>query len=142
MPFASDVEFGRLHAAVRFVLPLLPALAASSPIVEGQNSEKLDARLGFYSQNQKKIPSIIGAMIPEAVFTEADYRKEVLQPIADDIKPYDTAGVLEAEWLNSRAAIPKFEKSCLEIRVLDITECISSDLAIVETGGSPGQKPM
>ncbi|MHC4769007.1 MAG: glutamate-cysteine ligase family protein, partial [Planctomycetota bacterium] len=30
LPFANDDEFGRLHAAVRAILPILPALAASS----------------------------------------------------------------------------------------------------------------
>ena len=34
LPFSSDEEFGRLHAAIRLLLPLLPALAASSPLVE------------------------------------------------------------------------------------------------------------
>ncbi len=34
LPFADDEEFGRLHAAIRLLLPILPALAASSPIVE------------------------------------------------------------------------------------------------------------
>ena len=35
LPFANDDEFRRLHAAVRVVLPLVPALAASSPISAG-----------------------------------------------------------------------------------------------------------
>src|SRR6185436_8561391 len=30
LPFSGDEELGRLHAAVRLLLPLLPALAASS----------------------------------------------------------------------------------------------------------------
>jgi gamma-glutamyl:cysteine ligase YbdK (ATP-grasp superfamily) len=42
LPFADDAEFGRLHAAIRLLLPILPALAASSPIVEGQKTEWLD----------------------------------------------------------------------------------------------------
>lgn len=133
LPFNGDEQFGRLHAAVRVVIPLLPALAASSPFVEGKLSEKVDARLGFYSANQKRIPSIIGPMIPEAVFTRSSYREKILDPITRDIAPYDDDDVLEAEWLNSRTAIAKFEKSCIEIRVLDITECVASDLAIVET---------
>jgi glutamate---cysteine ligase / carboxylate-amine ligase len=37
LPFANDEEFARLHAAIRLVLPLLPALAASSPFVEGRH---------------------------------------------------------------------------------------------------------
>src|SRR5689334_6581131 len=35
LPFANDEEFARLHAAIRAVLPLVPALAASSPIADG-----------------------------------------------------------------------------------------------------------
>ena len=36
LPFDGDDEFGRLHGAIRALLPLLPALAASSPFVEGR----------------------------------------------------------------------------------------------------------
>jgi len=32
LPFANDAQFARLHAAIRLILPLLPALAASSPM--------------------------------------------------------------------------------------------------------------
>lgn len=32
LPFADDQEFARLHAAIRFLLPIVPALAASSPV--------------------------------------------------------------------------------------------------------------
>jgi glutamate---cysteine ligase / carboxylate-amine ligase len=32
LPFSDDSQFARLHAAVRLLLPLLPSLAASSPI--------------------------------------------------------------------------------------------------------------
>ena len=35
LPFADDAEFGRLHAAIRFLLPLLPGLTASSPVMDG-----------------------------------------------------------------------------------------------------------
>ena len=46
LPFADDAQFARLHAAIRLVLPLLPALAASSPIAEGSviGSPRLPAR--------------------------------------------------------------------------------------------------
>src|SRR5665811_1134453 len=38
LPFADDNEFARLHAASRLVLPILPALAASSPIAEDKDA--------------------------------------------------------------------------------------------------------
>lgn len=44
LPFADDAEFGRLHAAIRLLLPLLPALAASSPYQEGRATGLLDTR--------------------------------------------------------------------------------------------------
>ena len=68
LPFADPVEFGKLHAAIRLVLPLLPALCASSPILGGKASGYLDTRLTYYKTNQSRIPSITGQVIPEAIF--------------------------------------------------------------------------
>ncbi|HET9233312.1 MAG TPA: glutamate-cysteine ligase family protein, partial [Candidatus Eisenbacteria bacterium] len=48
LPFANDAEFGRLHAAIRLVLPLLPALAASSPARSGRLTGFMDTRLNVY----------------------------------------------------------------------------------------------
>jgi gamma-glutamyl:cysteine ligase YbdK (ATP-grasp superfamily) len=64
LPFFDDEEFAKLHAAVRIVLPLLPALCASSPILDGQLTGMLDTRLKYYRTNQSKMPSITGRVIP------------------------------------------------------------------------------
>ena len=45
LPFYDDGEFGRLHSAIRLVLPLVPALAASTPILDGRMNAVLDSRL-------------------------------------------------------------------------------------------------
>jgi len=45
LPFRGDGEFNRLHTAVRLLLPLLPALAASSPYADGRRAPCLDMRL-------------------------------------------------------------------------------------------------
>jgi carboxylate-amine ligase len=131
LPFASDEEFGRLHAAIRIALPLLPGLAASSPLVEGRVTGRKDSRLGFYMENQRRIPSIIGTVIPERVFTEADYERVILQRIYKDIAPQDPEGVLSDEWLNSRGAIARFQRNAIEIRVLDIQESPIADFAVI-----------
>jgi gamma-glutamyl:cysteine ligase YbdK (ATP-grasp superfamily) len=131
LPFANDEEFARLHAAIRIALPLLPGLAASSPLVEGKITGIHDNRLNFYSQNQKRIPSIIGDIIPEAVFTQKDYEEKILRRIEKDVAPHDAEGVLEGEWLNSRGAIARFERNAIEIRVLDIQECVAADFAVI-----------
>jgi gamma-glutamyl:cysteine ligase YbdK (ATP-grasp superfamily) len=131
LPFQGDEEFGRLHAAIRLALPLLPALAASSPLVEGKMTGKLDNRLDFYSQNQKRISSIIGHIIPERVFSQADYEHTIFAAIKRDIAPHDPEGILEEEWLNSRGAIARFERDAIEIRLLDIQESLAADFAVI-----------
>ncbi len=131
LPFGNDEEFGRLHAAIRLVLPLLPALAASSPIVEGHPSGWLDSRLEAYRQNARRVPSVAGHVVPEPVFTRADYEREILGAMYRDIAPLDPQGLLRFEWLNARGCIARFERGSIEIRLLDIQECPLADLAIV-----------
>ncbi len=131
LPFAGDVEFARLHAAIRLLLPVLPALAASSPIVEGQLTGMLDYRLEAYRLNARKIPSITGRVIPETVSSRGDYEAVILGPMYRDIAPFDPECILRHEWLNSRGAIARFDRSAIEIRVLDIQECPLADLAVL-----------
>jgi glutamate---cysteine ligase / carboxylate-amine ligase len=130
LPFAGDEEFGRLHTAVRALLPALPALAASSPLVAGRPSGLLDTRLEFYRTNARRVPSVTGLVIPEPVFTRADYEREILAPIYADLAPLDPDGILRHEWVNARGAIARFDRSAIEIRVLDVQECPAADLAI------------
>ena len=128
--FDSDEGFARLHAAIRVLLPILPAIAASSPAADGALTGWLDTRLDYYRNNQKSIPSITGQVIPEPVFSQADYEREIYQRLRRDIAPFDPDGVLEAEWLNSRGAIARFDRNAIEIRVLDIQECPLADVSL------------
>jgi gamma-glutamyl:cysteine ligase YbdK (ATP-grasp superfamily) len=131
LPFYDDEEFAKLHAAVRLILPILPALCASSPILDSKFSGMLDTRLHYYKTNQAKLPSITGKVIPEAVFSRRTYFNAVYEKIKSDIAPYDNDEVLDPIWVNSRGAIPRFDRGSVEIRVMDIQECPSADLAIV-----------
>jgi gamma-glutamyl:cysteine ligase YbdK (ATP-grasp superfamily) len=130
LPFAGDGEFARLHAAIRLILPLLPALAASSPIADGQPTGLLDFRLDAYRNNCRITPSVCGRVVPETIETEAEYDAKLLRPMFDEIARYDREGVLAHEWLNSRGAIARFDRSAIEIRVIDAQECPHVDLAI------------
>lgn len=130
LPFAGDAEFARLHAAVRLVLPILPALAAASPLADGRPGAHLDGRMAAYCTAVRRVPSVIGQVIPDTVGSEAEYRDRVLAPMYRDIAPLDPEGLMRHEWLNARGAIPRFERSALEIRVIDVQECPLADLAI------------
>ena len=76
LPFTGDEEFGRLHAAIRLVLPIIPALAASSPLVEGRHGGFMDQRLEFYRVNQRSVPLVTGRVIPEGVFDIPSYQTD------------------------------------------------------------------
>ena len=130
LPFAGDAEFERLHAAVRLVLPLIPALAASSPYADGRDTGCADYRMQVYAHNADLVPSIGGMVVPETVHGRADYEARILQPMYRDIAAFDPEAVLRHEWLNSRGAIARFDRSAIEIRVIDTQEHPGADLAV------------
>jgi len=128
--FGDDEEFAKLHAAIRLVLPVLAPLAASSPVVEGEVTGLLDTRLEVYRTNSTRVPLVTGRVIPEPVFTEADYEKEILEPLYREIAPLDPDETLRHPWLNARGAIAQFVRDAIEIRVIDMQECPGADVAI------------
>lgn len=130
LPFYDDKEFEKLHAAIRVILPLLPGLCASSPILEGQITGFKDTRLEFYKTNQKEIPELTGLVIPERSFSKLDYNTTIFEPIKRAIKPYDKNTILDQHFLNSRGAIARFDRNAIEIRLMDIQECPKADIAI------------
>jgi gamma-glutamyl:cysteine ligase YbdK (ATP-grasp superfamily) len=130
LPFADDREFARLHTAIRLVLPLVPALAASSPFAEGAGTGFRDYRLAVYATNSSRFPSITGAVVPDVVRSRREYERHVLAPMYDAIADIDPDGVLRHEWLNAHGAIARFDRNAIEIRLADAQECPLADLAI------------
>jgi glutamate---cysteine ligase / carboxylate-amine ligase len=131
LSFDGDDELKALHSAIRWLLPIIPALSASSPAADGKLTGFLDTRLETYRHNQRKIPSICGGVIPEPVASVDEYYQKILQPMWKDIAPHDPESILQEEWLNSRGAIVRFDRSAIEIRILDTQECPGMDLAIL-----------
>lgn len=129
-PFDGDEEFALLHSAILLVLPLVPALTAASPFRDGQVTGLLNSRIDTYRSNQGRCPLIAGDIIPEAIFSEQEYREKILAPMFEQIRPLDPDGVLQHEWLNSRGAIARFDRNAIEIRLLDVQECPRADLAL------------
>lgn len=133
LPFADDKEFEKLHAAIRLLMPIVPALTASTPILDGKKTGFLDTRLEVYRKNQIKIPSITGKVIPEKVYSKKEYEEIIFNKIYNDIKPFDSENILQFEWLNSRGAIARFDRNTIEIRIIDIQEAPIVDVALVYT---------
>lgn len=130
LPFADDREFARLHAAVRVILPIVPALAASSPFQEGRWGGHMDGRVAAYRVNARRVPSVTGHVVPEPATGRAQYERDVLGRIYSDLAPYDPEGVLRHEWVNARGAIARFGRGSIEVRLIDAQESSKADLAV------------
>ncbi|MEZ4270603.1 MAG: glutamate-cysteine ligase family protein [Myxococcota bacterium] len=133
LAFGNNYEFGQLHAAIRLILPILPALAASSPLKDGKLTGLMDTRVEVYRHNADRIPQVAGQVIPERAFTRREYEAVILHPIYQALEPHDPEGVLRHEWANSRGCIARFDRGAIEIRLLDIQECPLADIAIANT---------
>jgi gamma-glutamyl:cysteine ligase YbdK (ATP-grasp superfamily) len=69
-------------------------------------------------------------VVPEPAATRAQYESEILRPIYDDLAALDPEGILRYEWVNARGCIARFDRSAIEIRVLDLQETPRADVAI------------
>ncbi len=132
LPFQTDEEFALLHSAIRVILPILPGIAASSPVMDGAITEYRDARLFVYTNNAATRPVIAGDVVPDAIFSEAEYREKILDPIDRELITMGADDVLEAIWVNSRGAMARFDRGSIEIRLIDVQENPRQDLAIAD----------
>ena len=132
LSFDGDSEFAELHAAIRLLLPLIPAIAASSPYLDGKYSGMKDARIEVYRHNQDKVPEITGEVIPEQAYSYDEYDKQIFDKVKKAIAPHDPEHLLNHYFLNSRGAIARFDRGAIEIRLVDIQECPNADIAIAE----------
>jgi len=131
IPYKDEKTAILIHNILANVCAYLPAISSSSPIYEGKFGDYIDNRLHFYMENQKKIPSIVGDVIPEYVFSFKQYRNEIIGKYSTDLaKAGANKCLLNKEWVNSRGTIIRFDRKAIEIRIMDEQECIKSDVAL------------
>src|SRR5262249_43952074 len=73
----------------------------------------------------------IGSYIPEVALDQEDYYRVVLQPLARALADRGL-GEVDYNVVNSRAAVPYFDRGVISIAVADMQECVSADTAIAE----------
>ncbi|MEZ6090747.1 MAG: glutamate-cysteine ligase family protein [Pirellulaceae bacterium] len=130
LPFANDGDFARLHAAVRILLPILPALTAGSPIMDQCRGTWLDMRMRAVRDHCCRVPFLTGQLIPEPFFDEATYRREIFDGLENAIEPFNASGVFDPNFLNARGAIARFDRGSIEVRVMDVQEHPAVDVAV------------
>ncbi len=132
LPFADDQLFGRLHTAVRMVLPIIPAISASSPFLKGKRARGSSSRILAILDDHPEMPELTGDGIPEVALDQADYYRIVLEPIAMALAKRGLSATVDYQMANRRLAIPSFERGTITITAADMQECPSSDAAVAE----------
>jgi carboxylate-amine ligase len=131
LPFGeTEAETVQLHNAVCCLLPYLPALAASSPYHDGRLGPSVCNRMAFYKTNQKRIPELTGRVVPEYMTSVAQYRRDVFERIYAALDRIPGTARIRREFVNSRGAILRFDRDALEVRVVDLQECVRMDVAV------------
>lgn len=131
LSFAGDEEFFRLHTALRALLPIIPALSAGTPWAHGILVDDADVRLREYRRGVRNMPGLTGIRMPELVRSQEAYERDILSKNHALVADHPLGYRLQKEWLNNRAAIPRFERSALEIRLMDAQESPLAEAAIV-----------
>jgi carboxylate-amine ligase len=131
LPFLKETDAIQTHNQLANLCAYLPAITASSPIFDGKNGSDIDNRLKFYKINQKEVPSVTGDVIPQYTYSLTQYKRDVIGRFSRDLeKAGADKTLLFREWVNSRGVIFRFDRSALEVRVMDEQECIKSDVAL------------
>jgi carboxylate-amine ligase len=134
LPFNGDEQFGRLHAAVRLLLPVLPGLAASSPLKDGSLTGILDNRLDVYQGNSARMCH----PWPEDVIPEAGVhgRETIVVRFSNGCTTTSHRSIRMAFCRTSfsilAVRLPGSIEGSIEIRVIDIQECPAADLAVLQ----------
>jgi len=130
LPMGRGNEAVAMLNAATLVIPYLPALAASSPMYDGELRETVDNRLEWILEHQRAVPESQGEILPEYVESLTDYRRNILQPMYTALDRHPGTEALRHDFFNARGAVLKLSRRALEIRVLDMQECVKLDIAI------------
>ncbi|MBS7633509.1 hypothetical protein KEJ15_07850, partial [Candidatus Bathyarchaeota archaeon] len=131
LPYSNEKDGVLQHNLLSNLCPFLAAIASASPIFEGKLGSHVDNRLHFYMENQREVRSVTGDLVPEYVFSLAQYKKQIIGRYSFDMaKAGADKCILNKDWVNSRGVIFRFDRKALEIRVMDEQECVKSDVAL------------
>jgi glutathione synthase/RimK-type ligase-like ATP-grasp enzyme/gamma-glutamyl:cysteine ligase YbdK (ATP-grasp superfamily) len=130
LPMGREEEATAMLNASALLVPYLPALAASSPMHDGELQPHADSRLAWILEHQARIPESQGEIVPEYVEGLSDYRKRILGPMYAALDRLPDAGELRHDFFNARGAVFKLGSKRMEVRVLDAQECVRMDIVV------------
>jgi carboxylate-amine ligase len=130
LPFASEFEFERLFGALRFVMPLLPALSASSPFAEGRRGPAMSCRVAARRDYFASNLDFAESLVPRGASGREEYVNEVIKPIERTFDKRNLAATLDPLQVCAHGIAADFDAGLVHIHLLDMQECLQADLAV------------
>ncbi|MGQ0561049.1 MAG: glutamate-cysteine ligase family protein [Gemmatimonadota bacterium] len=130
LPFGNEPQTIAMLKASSLLIPYLPAIAASSPMHDGRLQPAVDGRMAHLTRIQARIPESCGSLVPEYSESFGDYRRNILQKMYNALDRLPDTRAIRDEFFNTRAAILRFSRRAMEVRMLDTQECVKMDVAI------------
>lgn len=130
LPFADETEFARLFAVLRFAMPLMPALSASSPFVEGARGPAMQCRLAAARDYVGTDPAFASSLVPDPAMGRDQYRNEALAPLQRTLQARGMGSSLQPLDVCGHGLVADFERGLIHICMLDMQECLQADLGV------------
>ena len=130
LSFSDDDEFSRLHAAARIILPIVPALTASSPILEGMRTGMRSIGFKQFIERYSKFQMLQAGEVPEPVFSEKKYEESILNPLRSMLDSKGFSKVIGPEAINARGVTADFKLKEIKIQCTEPQECSAAQLAV------------
>ncbi len=136
VPFGSDAEFARLFGALRFVMPLMPALSASSPFAEGKRGPALSCRVAARRDLMASDLDFAESLVPRPATCREQYRNEVVAPLKKALETRGLSQVLGAAEVCAHGIVADFDAELVHVELLDLQECLQADIAVCGVVGA------
>jgi len=92
----------------------------------GASEERVTCRCQLSQTATSSSGTLVDSKTDRTVVSQS--KIESLEPSPVSLMP---ESILDPVWVNSRGAIPRFDRGSIEIRIMDIQECPSADMAII-----------
>jgi glutamate---cysteine ligase / carboxylate-amine ligase len=126
----GEDEFVRVLAALRLLAPLVPALAAGSPLVDAADKGFHCERLLAFAGRGGNVPGLGSGLIPEPAASSAGFRDAQCRPLKEALAELDPEGLLAPEDVVLGGLRPGADPLCLVLELADVQECPAADLAV------------
>ncbi len=136
IPFANELEFERLFGALRFLMPLMPALSASSPFAEGKRGPALSCRVAARRDLFASDIEFADKLVPKASTCFEQYRNEVTAPLESALESRGLLAALDPLQVCAHGITADFDTGFVHVEILDMQECMQANIAVCAAIGA------